>query len=185
MPTSFLQSCRQIYHEARFIPFQENEFAFIDWFTSGLRTALSFSIGLTSWQVAELRYVRLEACVEGIIRGDLHSSGWMMVCGLWKGLRGLKLVLNTKGHRIYYINGVEHEPKTQLRELWELVEEGTSWIDQGLSRMSELQQLEVELSDDEMPNGEKLRWCSSLQKALRGYMRKEDVFVICVSGTTD
>ncbi len=32
VPGSLLQTCRQVYEEARLVPFHENEFLFVSWF---------------------------------------------------------------------------------------------------------------------------------------------------------
>lgn len=176
IPTSLLQSCRQIYHEARSIPFYENEFHFVNWFVLALETAVGFSEGLKPWQRAEWRYVRLEVYAEDISREDLHAAEWTKLCGGWKGLRGLRLTLNMDGHGSH----CQQQGKRALRDVWELVDGRTGWISQGLGRLDELQQLEVELSDERLTSREKVRWCGLLQELLRASSGRNHVLVGCI-----
>src|SRR5947209_19167819 len=47
--------CRQIYHEARLIPFQNSEFSFQRWYGSGTAECLKFFEQLQPWQTSALR----------------------------------------------------------------------------------------------------------------------------------
>lgn len=186
IPASLLQSCRQIYHETRSIPFHENEFSFVNWFRTGLEAAVSFSEGLTVWQRAETRYARLEVYDGHVIREDLYSLRWTTLCGFWTGLRGLRLVLKkteqnysniAEGQQDKWRNWVQLDADVSV---WELVEGSTGWVSQGLSRLDQLQQLEVELDYPRMTNREKLRWCGLLQEILRASSGRMEVVVTCI-----
>lgn len=178
VPTSLLQSCGQIYHEARRIPFHENEFHFVNWFVLALKTAVGFSEGLKPWQRAEWRYARLEVYAEDISREDLHAAEWIELCGGWKGLRGLRLTLKMEGHGSY-CHGPQ-QSKRALRDVWELADGRTGWISQGLGRLNELQQIEVELCDEHLTSREKVRWCGLLQELLRASSGRNHVLVGCI-----
>ncbi len=60
LPTALLISCAQIYEEARALPWEVNDFRFVNWFWSGVHVARSFMRGLESWQVQRMRYVGVE-----------------------------------------------------------------------------------------------------------------------------
>lgn len=96
LPTALLLSCRQVYEEARTIPFHANEFVFINWFSSGLWAARAFTKGLASWQRNELRHARLELLARDLVsNGSSTTNGlkeWRELCALWAtGLQSLRL----------------------------------------------------------------------------------------------
>lgn len=155
VPASVLRTCRQVYHEARALPFHANEFHFVNWFVRGLPAAVAFAEGLRPWQRAEWRYARLEVYAEDICQ----SAEWTRLCGLWTGLRGLRLkVVGGPG-------GIT-----------------CGGISQGLGRLGELRQLEVELQclDDRLTDREKVRWCAALQALLRKKKQQQQVVVTCI-----
>lgn len=155
VPASVLRSCRQVYHEARALPFHANEFHFVNWFVRGLPTAVAFAERLRAWQRAEWRYARLEVYAEDI---ECRSAEWTRLCGLWTGLRGLRLKV---------VGGVVA---------------ACGGISQGLGRLGELRQLEVELCDDRLADREKVRWCAALQALLRKeqQQQQQQVVVTCI-----
>ncbi|KAK3984839.1 hypothetical protein QBC44DRAFT_7911 [Cladorrhinum sp. PSN332] len=65
IPTSFLLSCRQIYHESRATPFRQNEFVFQAFFSSGVVPAGVLVKRLAQWQREELRWLEIEVAVGG------------------------------------------------------------------------------------------------------------------------
>ncbi|KAF3764530.1 hypothetical protein M406DRAFT_242047, partial [Cryphonectria parasitica EP155] len=175
MPTALLRTCRQANEEARGIPFRENEFVFINWFSSGLASALGFTRARWPWQRQEMRFVRLEVFARDVTgaAGPVRARDWAELCGMWTGLRGLRLTDYDGGsgrRRRRKDTGGEKNP-------WELVgEEGrrTEWAKKALGRLKELRQLEVEMADVGWPAGEKVRWCEKLrQTVVRGGGRKE------------
>ena len=72
------------------MPFIYNEFVFVNWFSSGVWAARSFTRLLRPWQVSDLRQLRLE-----LLSRDLMGSGskeLAHVCtSLSHGLTGLRL----------------------------------------------------------------------------------------------
>ncbi|KAK3393706.1 hypothetical protein B0H63DRAFT_458907 [Podospora didyma] len=180
IPTSLLQTCRQIYLEARVIPFHANEFVFPNWFASGLTAAVAFVRGLPcDWQRESMRFVRLEVTTEGyhpyaLMHGVKTCKAervrdWTELCGLWGvGLRGLRLRIAFRGERVL---GDDEE-----------------WV-QGWEKLKGLRWLEVELVGVEAGGGmmmgdeEKVRWCESLGEVInRGRGVGETVDVLCVKG---
>ncbi|KAL2684786.1 hypothetical protein Neosp_005875 [[Neocosmospora] mangrovei] len=69
LPTSLLRANSQIYHEARLIPFSQNEFVFVNWFASGLWAARAFTRALAPWQRGALRWRRGPGGMAGLMRG--------------------------------------------------------------------------------------------------------------------
>lgn len=95
IPSSLLRTCKQIYEEARLLPFEQNAFVFINWFSSGVYAARGFMRGLREWQRHALRYARIEVLrrdlenswVPSMAGGRLGSGEWNDLCGLWSGDR--------------------------------------------------------------------------------------------------
>lgn len=177
IPTAFLQCCQQIYHETRCIPFQENEFVFINWFSSGLSSALSFTRGRKPWQREEMRFVRLEVFAKDIAT-ETRFTDWVELCGFWAGLRGLRLLVRMDGEGAYQALG-QYPKKGKLGDLWELVGEKTEWISQGLGLLGGLRQLEIELTDVKWTDQEKVRWCGRVQEVLVS-SKEFEIDVTCV-----
>ncbi|KAK4116805.1 hypothetical protein N656DRAFT_765691 [Canariomyces notabilis] len=114
LPSSLLCTNRQIYNEARLVPFHHNEFAFVSWFFSGLSAARAFVARLAGWQRDGLRFARLEK----VLAADLVEEGrvrmWEELCGFWEnGLQRLRLK-------------IELGPVKMEQEVWNRDEEGLS-----------------------------------------------------------
>jgi hypothetical protein len=65
--------CRQIYHEARLLPFQNSEFTFQSWYGSSTAECIKFFQKLQPWQISVLRSLKLditEADLWGLSRVD-------------------------------------------------------------------------------------------------------------------
>jgi hypothetical protein len=65
--------CRQIYYEARLLPFQNSEFAFQCWYGSSTAECIKFLQKLQPWQISMLRSLKLditEADLGGLSRVD-------------------------------------------------------------------------------------------------------------------
>ncbi|RFU78883.1 hypothetical protein TARUN_3364, partial [Trichoderma arundinaceum] len=96
VPSDLLCACRQIYFEARTLPFENNEFVFLNWFSSGLNAAAAVTKSQRPWQRLAMRYVRLEIMAEDLARTAALKK-WADLCGRgrsasWiQGLRGLRL----------------------------------------------------------------------------------------------
>ncbi|KAH7027811.1 uncharacterized protein B0I36DRAFT_143778 [Microdochium trichocladiopsis] len=60
LPTALLLTSRAVYSECRTIPFQDNEFVFPMWLSSGLCLATSLTGRLADWQKDAVRWARIE-----------------------------------------------------------------------------------------------------------------------------
>jgi hypothetical protein len=106
LPTALLVSCKQIYDESRLVPMRDNEFVFVNWFSSGLWGAHVFLRGLRSWQREAVRHMRLEM-LAAELGGDYDQANgggeallrWIGLCGqLAGGLRTLRLrIIGSRG----------------------------------------------------------------------------------------
>jgi hypothetical protein len=106
IPTGLLGCCRQVYDEARWLPFTENTFAFVNWFWSGTYTALRFTQGLRRWQSSAMRHVTMEipgSHLAAVVRGQgvgtvmgKELTEWIRVCEMWGNVWELQLTI--KGH---------------------------------------------------------------------------------------
>lgn len=175
IPTVLAQSCRQIHGETRMIPFHENEFVFINWFSLGLTSALAFMQDREPWQRAEMRYLRLEVFARDFVSGSAKFAAWVQLCGNLPGLRGLRLMVYMEGGGAYQTPGTAVGPtgagtvlanRKGIANAQELVSERTEWIEEGLTRLGELRQLEVELVDAKWAAREKVEWCGRLRELL-------------------
>ncbi|KAI1799129.1 hypothetical protein F4811DRAFT_565839 [Daldinia bambusicola] len=171
IPSSMLTANRQIYYESRDLPFLENEFVFVNWFTSGLWTARSFIKGLQPWQLT-MRYARLELLSRDLIGRPLGD--WRELCEAWApGLRGLRLKIlsggggptSATGGMSWVVAGPPQKgaPTVRVRDSDGNVEE---WIENGLKLLTRLRFLEVELSVADWDAGTKLDWCRGLEEAM-------------------
>ncbi|KAL6891953.1 hypothetical protein GGI43DRAFT_425238 [Trichoderma evansii] len=173
MPTGLLCACRQIYFEARTIPFENNEFVFLNWFSSGLNAASAVTKSQRSWQRLSMRYVRMEVMAEDLARvGALKK--WADLCGgsderlaSWThGLRGLRLKIVGQVGRKHTENAQEAEDKY----VDGLEEEGGArrWVEGGkVAEMRNLERLEIEIIKNAWGTEEKMKWCAEVEKALR------------------
>lgn len=179
MPTSVLLACRQTFAEARCIPFWQNEFAFINWFSSGLSSALAFTRGRQPWQRTAMRFVRLEMFVRDLVEERLAE--WIELCGLWPGVRGLRLTVSTDRGEAYRKLGAVKA--TACCDAWALVaardSATTRWATEGLGQLGELRQLEIELADSTWSSSDKVAWCRQLERIVQSPDGGE-VDVVCV-----
>lgn len=191
IPSAMLRSCRQIYEEAREIPFHENEFLFTSWFSSGLTAARSFVTAMEPWQRDSTRYARLEIHVKDVGH-DERLPHWVDLCHLWSaGPRALRLKIELEEATLRAAGG---------RDVWSDPAMGFGgpdptaptatpgwarwpylWIDQGLQRLRELRCLEVELTSFPLTADQKLAWCRALSERLnRRRSAEAQVSVVCV-----
>ncbi|KAI2467070.1 hypothetical protein F4781DRAFT_423561 [Annulohypoxylon bovei var. microspora] len=192
IPTSMLRVSKQIYYESRELPFQNNEFVFVNWFASGLWAARSFMKGLQAWQMQTMRQARLE-----LLSRDLsgrYVDEWRELCGAWaEGLRGLRLKILSSGGGVGTAGGVSWvvagspqrgAPTAGVRDEEGKVEE---WIENGLKQLKRLQCLEVELCAADWDDNNKLDWCRSLEKTLNESKTETEqhVRVCCVERARD
>lgn len=173
MPTGLLCSCRQIYFESRTMPFENNEFVFLNWFSSGLNAASAVTKSQRSWQRLSMRYVRMEVMAEDLARTGALKK-WADLCGgpderlaSWThGLRGLRLKIVGQVGRKHTETAQEAEDKF----IDGLEEEGGArrWVEEGkLAEMKNLERLEIEIIKNAWGTAEKMAWCVKVEEALR------------------
>lgn len=190
MPTSFTQTCRQIHAEARVIPFHENEFVFLNWFTLGLSSALAFVQGRQQWQRDEMRFMRLEVFAQDLVSDSARLADWVQLCGHLSGIWGLRLIIFVGGATSYHTLGRTEANSTStelapteergIDDMQKLIYERAEWISKGLARLRELRQLEVELVDVKWSARKKTEWCARLRELLEATKGETDVKIISV-----
>lgn len=169
MPSDLLATCRQIYFEARGLPFEHNEFVFLNWFSSGLNAAAAVTKAQRPWQRTAMRFVRLEIMAEDLARSAALKK-WAELCGRgrtesWiRGLRGLRLkIVGQVGRR----SGDDED----LDEFVDGLEEAggaARWVEGGrLAELEHLERLEIEIIKNAWGSKEKMDWCAAVQAALR------------------
>lgn len=200
IPTSFAQTSRQVYAEARIVPWHENEFVFVNWFTPGLSSALAFVQGRQAWQRAEMRFLRLEVFAQDLLNvvseeesaKKVLADPWVQLCGYLSGIRGLRLMIFVEGGVSYSNQTVNHaeanrsltgyasEKERGMGYMRKLTCDRHEWISEGLVRLRSLRQLEVELVDVKWTPNKKIEWCARLRALLRAARGGNDVKIICV-----
>lgn len=118
-PLHLLLISRQIYCEARLIPFQHNTFEFVKWNGTGLMYCDRFLRSLRPWQRRQVRNIVLDVLAVSLDNGG-HLQNWLDVCnklscgqtgdtggneGEYTHLRSLKLTINgcfTKNGRVTF-----------------------------------------------------------------------------------
>ncbi len=77
IPSAVLTTCRQIYLEARSMPFNKNDFDFgsLGRLETGFRAASLFMKSLVPWQRSEMRWVRLD-----VKHADCRSLERLLMC---------------------------------------------------------------------------------------------------------
>jgi len=194
IPTSFLTSCTQVCQECRALPWELNQFTFINWFWSGIYAAQQFSRSLTSWQLGSLRYVGIEVLTRDLRGGDTtkmygerskeeaaSKSEWEELCASWQGVWGLRLAVkgcsknkmttNSDSSELY-IRPEERVYAGMLTKIGTVVEDrgvldiNASWIRRGLCEMKSLKWVEIEIEDEGVPRGKKLQFCKKLADVL-------------------
>lgn len=166
LPTSLLRANSQIYHEARLIPFSQNEFVFVNWFASGLWAARAFTRALAPWQRGAMRYVRLEVLARDVVVGGAGREEWRALCGEWaSGVRGLrmKMVLGASSATVAGPSAVGGGGAVVgLRS-----EAARRWVGEGLGLMRQLERVEMEVVARGMSDQDKMVWCEKLERELR------------------
>lgn len=162
LPTSLLRTNRQIYSEARLLPFTQNEFVFVNWFASGLWAARAFTRALAPWQRGSLRYVRLEVLARDVVVGGAGREEWRALCTEWaSGVRGLRMKM-VLGASTSVVTGPAFGGGVGRR-----AEAARRWVGEGLALMERLERVEMEVVAREMSDLDKLEWCETLQAELR------------------
>ncbi|KAH6692340.1 hypothetical protein F5X68DRAFT_57793 [Plectosphaerella plurivora] len=184
LPTALLQSSRQIYEEARLLPFEQNEFVFVNWFSSGLWAARAFTRPLSQWQKDATRYIRIELLARDFTGAGLQE--WVTLCEAWSAnLRGLRLKILIGGGIIEpavtfaELNGT---PEHDAMNLYCDPEPRPAWIREGLEKLRSITNIEVELASLDWDCDKKIEWCAALEKMLDEDLgRQQKVKVSCVA----
>jgi hypothetical protein len=183
IPTALLVSCKQVYEESKMTPWEQNTFTFINWFWSGVYASRQFSRSLRPWQSDAMRSVGVEVLgrdlrVDGMKRlgggiGVSEMGEWWELCGLWKGVWGLRL--GVKGavceKRREEVDG-SVDRNGQLRTVGEqpqpdngILDVKAEWIQTGLLQMKELRWIEIEIEDEDVSRETKIAFCGQLEGA--------------------
>jgi hypothetical protein len=135
--------CRQIYYEARLLPFQNSEFAFQRWYGSSTAECLKFFQRLQTWQIGMLRSLKLdvtEADLGGLSRVDEVCS-WLFPNSI-DGLGGPRVP--ALQHLSIHISraGLWPDP-ADFEALFDL---GRKWSVQGILRLTSLRTLKITIA---------------------------------------
>ncbi|KAF7538283.1 hypothetical protein G7054_g3036 [Neopestalotiopsis clavispora] len=166
LPSALLRANKHIYHEVRDLALIENEFIFVNWFSSGLWAARSFAKSLQPWQRASVRQIRLE-----LLSRDLtgtYADEWRELCELWStGLRGLRLKILCGGGAFgsWVADGLPRRGSPAVR-VWDDNGKILHWIEHGLARLEQLLRIEVEIAVAEWDDAQRARFCCNLEDAL-------------------
>jgi hypothetical protein len=184
LPTALLRASKQIYEEARDIPFSENEFVFVNWFSSGLWAARAFTRPLAQWQKDATRYIRIELLARDFTGAGLQE--WVALCEAWSvNLRGLRIKILIGGGIIEpavsfaELNGT---PESDAVNIFCDPEPRPAWIREGLDKLRSISTIEVELASLDWDGDKKIQWCAALERMLDADAdRQQKVKVLCVS----
>ncbi|KAK4238091.1 hypothetical protein C8A03DRAFT_15391 [Achaetomium macrosporum] len=181
LPSSLLCSCRQIYSEARAVPFHNNEFVFITHFSLSLSTACAFAKSLRPWQRDGMRFARLDLGYGDIYR-EPSLAQWEELCGYWEdGLKGLRLRMGLSD----LVSDLPR-PKQMCESVGTEDQKTWRWVDHGLRRLRGLRLLEFEIDRSggmaKWADEEKVVWCEKLSERLNnGRCGRERTIVLCVA----
>lgn len=176
IPTSLLVVNKQVYLEARGVPFLENEFVFVNWFSSGLSSAKAFIAVLAPWQRALLRYARLEALLIDFRESERENCS--RLCRLLSlGLWGLRL-------RVQERDTLSNSSRSENNHQAIISTFESSWklIASALVEIKALKWLEVELSIAGWSDAQKTLWCRSVEEFVNRTKAETErrLCVICV-----
>jgi len=164
-------------------PWEQNTFAFINWFWSGVYASRQFTRSLRPWQSDGMRYVGVEVLgrdlrVDGMKRfggaiGGASVRGrelgeWWELCGLWKGVWGLRLgIKGGVGERRVEVDGSvgwngELGSHAEEKEKG-VLDVSSEWVTEGLLKMKSLRWVEIEIEDEDVSQDEKLAFCGTLE----------------------
>jgi hypothetical protein len=187
LPTALLTSCKQVFEEAHMVPWEQNTFTFINWFWSGVYASRQFTRSLRPWQSDAMRYVGVEVVgrdlrVDGMAKlgggigvTDKERGEWWELCGLWKGVWGLRLgVKGAVGGEKKEVDepggwngelGQVEEVGNEERKERGILDVNAEWVQHGLLLMKELRWVEIEIDDEDAEREEKIRFCGELEGA--------------------
>lgn len=166
IPTSLLLASKQVYLEARGLPWEINEWTFVNWFGSGVYAARQFIRSLAPWQRSSMRHISLTVLPRDLIAGAMNRLGggvgsgiacgggeWVDLCRYLSGLRTLRL-------RIKGDLGCRREGEEEVLG----VEAG--WVREGLGKLRGVRLLEVEIADCGVGREEREVWREGVEEFL-------------------
>jgi hypothetical protein len=172
IPTALLRTCKQIYEEARMLPWEQNEYAFINWFCSGVYAARSFMRGLKPWQRESMRWARVEVLrrdledswVATLFGGRPETEEWKNLCYLWsgdvetgeRGLWGLRLGI--KGRVGTYVVGEAVDGSGGVSLIIEELGNGGADIDDHQNMQKGILNVDAEWVTQGLAQMKALRW---------------------------
>jgi hypothetical protein len=136
---SLLLVNRQVYDEARVLPFRNQVFDFDKPSASGMDDCGRLLRRLCNWQMQEIQHIKL-AVLERDLTADVNESIWIFLCTSFSdeevGLKHLKLSINGYLHD----NGIN------------VLDANADWVVNGLLRLEALQTLEVDIAFSHVPH---------------------------------
>lgn len=194
IPISMLLTNKQIYAESRLLPFRQNTWIFMNWFYSGLNSAISFSKMLEEWQRNAMRFVGVEiGGVELVGWKGSCAPEWLQLCALWKGVHGVSLSVRGKvdgygvlltmspvQYELTYkrlspqvqraLQGTFNLPGDQSQVFIEksVLDIEADWVIKGLKQMESLRYFELAILDRKCGKEEKLKFEKELKALLGG-----------------
>jgi hypothetical protein len=204
MPHNLLRTCKQIYYEARLVPFQTNEFVFTEWMTSATSYCDAILRSMQPWQRQAIRHVCF-AMGLGELSPGLSSTAkqadqtisdcqFGSVCAMLPGVRTMRMNLSCG---VFHTEWFEQNVQTgelKMKEEWG--ERGRRWIHEGLARMGDLRVMEIECAfltwltpptgspDDKRKDDAMfaLAWCKKVEEILNeGLSEKAGTRVVAVT----
>ena len=159
--------CRQIYYEARMLPFQNSAFAFQRWYGSSTAECLKFLQKLQPWQIGMLRSLKLavtEADLGGLSCVDEVCS-WLVP----NSIDGLEGELGLQHLSIHISRAGNSPDPADFEALFDL---GRKWWIQGILKITSLRTLKITIAASIMLPGqatkafeeqlqEQMPWCSN------------------------
>lgn len=146
IPHSLLRTCKQIYYEARTLPFNTNEFVFTPWMSSATSYCEAVVRPMEPWQRDAVRHVRFAVAVEELSGRSssviVHPCQLERVCALLPGVRTMRISLSCAVFPTVWF-ATDERGEVTVRGDWGC---GRRWIDEGLRKMSALRVLEIEFS---------------------------------------
>ncbi|KAJ2902448.1 uncharacterized protein MKZ38_000577 [Zalerion maritima] len=190
MPSSLLRTCKTIYKEAAPIPWEENEFCFINWLSGGVLGGNSFLRRRDPWQLETLRWLRLESYVEELVtrrpnpnrsaarsrsfRGGMFGVWteeatvdiWIKLCQRLRAVRGLRLLIcertgGREGHLLWDKMDAYQDEEPGLIDEEEW--RGPVWV-LGLRRMPDLKAVEIQNEIEGWDTSTHMRFCSQVER---------------------
>lgn len=145
IPHSLLRTCKQIYYEARALPFSTNEFVFTPWMTSATSYCEALLRPMRVWQRGAIKHVRFALVLEELsdrFSVNMHACQLERVCSLLPAVRAMRMGLSCAVFPTEWFD-TDEKGEITVRADWS---GGRRWIDEGLRKMGALRVLEIEYS---------------------------------------